>query len=98
MATKATCSECGLVTKIKYKTHKYGNGLEETFFKCRNCHVKYTCFVTDRKTRKLIKESNKLRDKGENKTAADIAVINENQKYIDAKITELTNKRRKEAK
>lgn len=91
---EATCSECGLQTKIKYKSKKFGNGLESVYFKCRKCHAEFTCYVTDRKTRKLLKENNRLRKKGADLTAADIAVLNKNQAYIDESITSLTKQRR----
>lgn len=59
---EATCSECGLLTRVEFKERKFGRGLHETYLTCENCHVKTTAFITNAKVRKLQKESEELRE------------------------------------
>lgn len=88
---EALCNECRQETDVKFKTRKFGDGLVETFFKCRNCHVKYVAFITDKKVRRLQKETNKLRN-DPNKSVNDLAVINTNQEFINVKMDELKDR------
>lgn len=89
----AICDECHQETPVKFKERKLtgaGNPVG-TYFKCVNCYAKYTAFITNAKVRRLQKETNKLRIKHD-KTADDIAVINTNQEFVDAKMGELKTK------
>lgn len=90
---KAICDECRQETPVKFKERKLAGAgnLIETYFKCVNCSVIYSAFITNSKVRRLQKETNKLRNK-RSKTAGDLAVIEKNQEYIDAKMDELKAK------
>jgi len=49
------CDECNQEFDVKFKKRKFGRGLEETYFKCGNCYVHTTCFITNGKVRRLQK-------------------------------------------
>lgn len=49
----ALCDKCNRVTDINYQVKKHPNDIQETYFKCDQCHYHFTCFVTDKKVRKM---------------------------------------------
>lgn len=49
----ALCAQCNRVTDIQYKVKKHPNDIQETYFKCDQCQYHFTCFVTDKKVRKM---------------------------------------------
>lgn len=85
---RCVCDNCGMESDVKFKKRKFNGNLEETFFKCGQCYTKYTCFITNPKVRKLIKENKKIRDKAD-KTSGDKSVLETNQRFIDEKMAEL---------
>lgn len=85
---KAKCSDCGLDTEIKFKKRKFGDRLEETYFKCEACHVHTTCFITNAKVRKLQKEVAALRSELY-KTELTTSEIERKQVNIDETMNDL---------
>jgi len=93
---KAKCSDCGMETRVKLKTRKLALDREETYIQCDVCFAVTTCYITDRKTRQLQKETKKLRNK-RHKTVADIQRINAIANEVEARMNELlrTHERRR---
>lgn len=60
---KYRCDECGKENEVEYFTDKKVNGIEITYLKCSRCCVKYTCYVTNNKVRKMINENKRLRER-----------------------------------
>ncbi|MDY7044048.1 hypothetical protein RVS70_07490 [Virgibacillus sp. M23] len=56
----ALCDKCNRVTNIAYKTKQHPNSIKETYFKCDQCHYHFTCFVTDKRVRKLQQKRDEL--------------------------------------
>jgi len=48
----ATCDSCNQITKIEFKQVQHPKGIQETYFKCDQCHKRHTCFVTDSTVRR----------------------------------------------
>lgn len=88
---KAKCTDCGMQTEINFETRKFGRGLEETYFKCGVCSVHTTCYITNAKVRKLIKEVATLRE-GRDRTELVLAQMERKQANIDATMDELKTK------
>lgn len=82
------CDECNEVNDVKYLTEKKVNGVEITYIKCKRCHVKFTCFVTNNKVRRMIKENKRLREQPI-LNAKDIETLTEVDEVIETKMTEL---------
>lgn len=61
---KAKCEKCGGETEIRFIEVNRPRGLKETFFRCNECNAHYTCFVTDKKVRRMQKEAEKMRGTG----------------------------------
>lgn len=78
---KAKCDRCGGETDIRFIEANRPRGLKETYFRCNECNAHYTCFVTDKKVRRLQKEVDKLRGNGVN-----VEIM---QKEINDRMTEL---------
>lgn len=60
---KYRCDECGKDNDIKYYVDKKITGVHITYLKCSRCKVKFTCFVTNNKVRKMIEDNKKLRER-----------------------------------
>lgn len=56
----ALCDKCNRVTNIVYKTKQHPNNIKETYFKCDQCYYHFTCFVTDKRVRKLQQKRDEL--------------------------------------
>lgn len=61
---EAICDQCGEETAIRFIEANRPRGLKETYFRCNECNAHYTCFVTDKKVRRMQKEVDKLRGTG----------------------------------
>ena len=85
----ALCNECGKITDVVYQEQKYHNDIRETYFKCEHCYYHYTCFVTDKKVRKMHKEITRLRTlRGKNPLARGIQ-ITKLQEQINERMSRL---------
>lgn len=85
---KYKCDECNNVNDIEYFTDKKVNGVEITYLKCARCHVKYTCYVTNNKVRKMIKDNKRLRERKDLSSSESRQVII-NDELIENKMKEL---------
>lgn len=85
------CSECNQIQDSELKEKKTTTGIYHLYLQCVRCHVKTTCFVTDKRTRKLINENKALREK-ENKSQKEFEQVEINDKEIQKKMDELKDR------
>ena len=79
----ALCNHCGKITDVVYQEQKHPNDIRETYFKCDQCYYHYTCFVTDKKVRKMHKKAAQLR------ASRQASKLEELQKQINERMSRL---------
>lgn len=97
MSRKITCDKCNKDFDLNTKVKKHKDGVEEVYFKCPHCKVKYTSYFTDKNIRIKQNKINKLWDKYRNvRTKKEIVSVLEEieilRKEIKADMKELKRK------
>jgi|SRR5699024_2017252 len=88
---KYLCDECGHHNEVKYCVDKKVTGIHVTYLKCEICKVKFTCYVTSNKVRKLIKDNKKLRER-KDLSSNEAKQVVKNDEEIESKMKLLKEK------